>query len=290
MNCPKCGTPINRFDLAPNCKKCGVHIMYYTQEEDLARDAKKTELEFTSARILVAKIKAAFIKGKLPVIRIILLLLSAVSLILPVFELKLSFPWWEYKISAGAIGIYSIISDSFFSVLGSFPGLGEGKELFIVTLISFVLLLLSALSIIASLVMLILSFINIRKTAKMMYITGIIGAIFAAVNTVISFITVSQAVHYEFITATAMYGSVLCMIILAAFSIVNIMIYKAPPAAEISKADAKRLEIKRKLKDGEITLDELPLPIVEEDKKTTDKKEDKKPVRKKSARNGGKKK
>ena len=63
MKCPKCGVEIARFDLSPNCKKCGVHIMYYTQDEDLRRDAKKTELEFTSARLLAAKFKAAYLNA-----------------------------------------------------------------------------------------------------------------------------------------------------------------------------------------------------------------------------------
>ena len=37
------------------------------------------------------------------------------------------------------------------------------------------------------------------------------------------------------------------------------------PEINISEADRQRLEIKEKIKKGEITLDELPLPIVEED-------------------------
>lgn len=284
MNCPKCSAPIGRFDLSPNCKKCGVHIMYYTQEEDLRRDAKKTELEFTSARVLVAKIKAAFIAGKFPIARIVLLLLSVVSLVLPVFEINFSFPWWEYKLSAGAIGIYSLISDSFLGSLGAFATAGTGKELFIATAAGYVLLLVTAIIIILSLVFLILSFINIKKTAKMMFVTGIIGAVTSLANTVVSFFAVSYASHYEFISATAMYGAVLSMAFLILMSFVNFIIYKNPPEVQISKADEKRLMIKKQLKSGEITLDSLSLPIVEEEKTKENK------IEKKTAKKRGKKK
>ena len=66
MKCPNCECEIKRFDLAPNCKNCGVHIMYFTQEEDLKRDAKKTELEFANARYLKAKLKAALLTESSP--------------------------------------------------------------------------------------------------------------------------------------------------------------------------------------------------------------------------------
>ena len=45
MHCPKCNGEIPFYDIRPNCKHCGVNIWYYTQQRDLARDAKRTELE-----------------------------------------------------------------------------------------------------------------------------------------------------------------------------------------------------------------------------------------------------
>ena len=70
MKCPKCGGEIPFYDLKPNCRHCGVNIMYYTQEAGLIRDAKRTELEGAVARMVIARVKAAFIGGKLQIFRV----------------------------------------------------------------------------------------------------------------------------------------------------------------------------------------------------------------------------
>ncbi len=267
MKCPKCGTEIARFDLSPNCKKCGAHILYYTQEEDLKRDAQKTELEFASARILVAKLKAAFIGGKLPVVRAVLTLVTVLSLVLPVFDLTISLPWWEQKISVGAIGIYSLVTDSFLSVLGDFLGIGAGKSLLIVTIVTFVLFLVTVLLALTLLVLFILSFVSLKKTARAMTVISAVGAILSVFETVLSFVATGMSADFPQVTVSVFYGSVLSLIVFAAYAVINAMLLRNPPETVISEADERRIEIKNKLKAGEITLDDLSLPIIEEEKK-----------------------
>lgn len=280
MKCPKCGAEIARFDLSPNCKKCGAHILYYTQEEDLKRDAQKTELEFASARILVAKLKAAFIGGKLSVVRAVLMLATVLSLVLPVFDLKITLPWWEQKISVGAIGIYSLVTDSFLSVLGDFLSIGAGKSLLIVTVVTFVLFLITVLVALALLVFFVLSFVSIKKTARAMTVVSAVGAVLSVAETVLSFVAVGMSADLTAVTVTVFYGSVLTLIVFTAFAVVNAMFFRNPPETVISEADKKRIEIKKKLKSGEITLDDLSLPIIEEEKKEEKtKKKDKKQKR-----------
>lgn len=267
MKCPKCGVEIKRFDLSPNCKKCGVHIMYYTQDEDLRRDAKKTELEFTSARLFVAKLKAAYIQSKAVILRLVFLLLSVCSLLLPIFDVKLSFPWWEYKISVSALGIYNIINDSLWTMLGAFSDIGVGKILFAITLTSLCLLVFTALCLVGCFGAWLLAFVNIKKTAKISVGFSIPAILSGIAGTVLSFIAVNLSGAVEFITVTPFFGGILTVLLLAAFAATNIVVINNTPEVPISEADRKRLEIKEKLKKGEITLDELPLPIVEEEKK-----------------------
>ena len=267
MKCPKCGAEIARFDLSPNCKKCGAHILYYTQEEDLKRDAQKTELEFASARILVAKLKAAFIGGRLPVIRAVIMLVTVLSLVLPVFELKITLPWWEQKISVGAIGIYLLINDSFLSVLGDFFGIGAGKGLLVVTVLTFVLFLVTVLLTVSLLVLFILSFVSLKKTAQAMMAISAVGAVLSIAETVLSFIATGMSADFTAVTVSVFYGSVLSLIVFTAFAVINAMLFRNPPETAVSEADKRRIEIKQKLKTGEVTLDDLPLPIVEEEKK-----------------------
>ncbi|MBQ6898841.1 MAG: hypothetical protein IJN70_07655 [Clostridia bacterium] len=267
MKCPKCGIEIARFDLSPNCKKCGVHIMYYTQEEDLRRDAKKTELEFTSARLFVAKLKAAYIKGKPVILRFVFLLLGICSLLLPIFNVKLSFPWWEYEISVGALGIYNMFTDSLWTMLNAFADIGVGRLLFVITLISLLLLVITALSLVGCFCAWLLSFVNIRKTAKIA-IGFAVPAVLAGIgSTVLSFIAVNLSGAIEFVTVKPYFGGVLSVLIMAAYIAANAAVISNPPEIPVSDADKKRLEIKEKVKKGEISLDDLPLPIIEEEKK-----------------------
>lgn len=266
MKCPKCGVEISRFDLSPNCKKCGVHIMYYTQEDDLMRDAKKTELEFTSARLLVAKLKAAFIGGKTQILRFVFLLLSVGALALPQYNINFTFPWWEYEISVGAIGIYNIINDSLWQIFDALSGIGVAKGLFIMTVCSLVLLAIAALSTVFCLGLWIISFINIKKTAKISIGFGTIGILSHLAGTVISFMAVKLSGAYEFISVKPLFGGILGIAVLSAFLATCIVLIINEPEIKISEADRRRLEIKKLLKNGEITLDELPLPVVEEEK------------------------
>lgn len=264
MKCPKCGTEIKRFDLAPNCKKCGVHILYYTQEEDLMRDAKKTELEFASARLLVAKLKTAFVGGKMQILRFVFLLLSVAAFLLPSFNIKLSFPWWEYELSVGALGVYNIISDSFYSLFGVLQDISFSKPLFIFTLCSYAALALSVIFVLGCTAAWFMSFVNMKKTAAAGVIFTSLAIISELARTVFSFIAVNTAGQYEFISAKPLFGTLLSIIILGAVLATNIILMISTPEIQIKETDKRRIEIRKQLKDGTITLDSLPLPVVEE--------------------------
>lgn len=265
MKCPNCGAEIKRFDLSPNCKSCGVHIMYFTQEEDLRRDAKKTELEFTSARLLLAKIKGAYIKGKIPVMRIIFTVLSIASLLLPHYNISLSFPWWDYEISIGAFGVYHIIADSFWQIFDALSGVGVGNALFVLMLCSFGFLIAAALATAVCVAALFLAFINIKKTAKVMAFGSVAAIVFQLTGTVISFIALNVSGTIEFVSVKPLFGGIVSAVIFAVLFTLNLLLVLHEPEIPIREADLKRLEIKKKLKNGEISLDELSLPIVEED-------------------------
>ncbi len=265
MKCPKCGVEIKKFDLSPNCKSCGVHIMYYTQEEDLMRDAKKTELEGASARLLVAKIKTAFIGGKIQIARLVVLLLAVASLLAPHFNVQLSFPWWEQNISVGALGVYSLISDGILNILLPLYSLGVATELYIITIVCFGLLILAALCLVAVFCLWLLSFVNVKKTSLGILICSAFAMCFQLTGTVLSFFAVTLSGAYEFITAKAFFGGIISALVIGALAVLSLLLYLNPPKFTLKEADKARLEIKKRLNAGEITLDDLSLPIVKED-------------------------
>ena len=250
--------------LRPTAKNAEYTFFTTLRRKTLKGMQKKTELEFASARLLVAKLKAAFIGGRAQILRAVFLLLSAASFLLPSFNISLSFPWWEYKISVGAIGVYNLFADSFYSLFGVLTDIQFAKLLFIFTLCSFITLVLSVLCVLGCAAAWLLSFINMKKTA----LTGVIFSSLAIASelarTIFSFLAVNTAGQYEFITAKPLFGTILSIVILGVLLSVNIVLMFTEPEIRIKEADRQRLEIKKQLKEGVITLDSLPLPIVED--------------------------
>ena len=93
MKCPKCGGEIPFYNLKPNCRYCGVNIMYFTQEEGLVRDAKRTELEGAAARMIIARVKAEFIGSGLVIARLVLALVAVAALLVPFGSVSYALPW-----------------------------------------------------------------------------------------------------------------------------------------------------------------------------------------------------
>ena len=110
MKCPNCNGEIGRFELAANCKHCGVNIFYSQQEKLLTRDAKQCELEFASFRILKAKVKSAFIGGPVQILRIVAMLAAIGVIFIPFATLRTELPMLSAKISLGAFGVYQAFS------------------------------------------------------------------------------------------------------------------------------------------------------------------------------------
>lgn len=267
MVCPKCGAKIKKTDLSPVCKHCGAHIMYYNQEEDLARDAKKTELEFAKARLLGAKVKTAYIKGRYAILRLIMCFACAGAMFIPLCNVNINFPWWNYKISIDAIGLYNIIKDSFWTLFGAASDIGILSPLVINIFASIIIYIITLfLTVISSCVWL-FSFFNIKKSTRVMMHIGLVEQCLCALNTVLSIIITHSANSYSFISGTFTGGSLICLICFGLFTFANYMLNKKGQKVELKDADKKRIEIYEQVKNGEIEIDSLPLPVVKDDNK-----------------------
>ncbi len=263
MVCPKCGAHIARFDLKPNCKSCGVNLMIYTQEQNLIHDAKMAELEYAGARIFVAKLKGAFIDGKLQIIRMILCCAVIGALAVPFASVSVSVPLFEAKAGVGAIGAYQLFLNGMLSVLFDFiktPLFSSVFTIFIALTGVFVLLVLIAAAVF---VVELLSFINIKKTAKLMSVLSAVGIIVSVAACVLSFILKGSAADLSYITASSGFGGFACIIAYAATLFINYKIFKSDIKPDIKDNDILRRQTLKKIKRGEINIDDLPLPVFE---------------------------
>ncbi len=127
-----------------------------------------------------------------------------------------------------------------------------------------VLLLLCVLLTLADLLTFLLSFTNIKRTSLAQAILTIIAAV-CAVGSEGLIIAASLAKSDSPVVEVSEYWWAL-IIVLAVFAVyigLNIKMYKNLPVIPISEVDQKRIDLKKKIKHGEITYDDLPVPIFE---------------------------
>ena len=279
MKCPKCNKEIGRFELAPNCKHCGVNIFYAQQEALLTEDAKRCELEYATFHILTAKLKNAFIGGKIQIMRIIAIVLAIGAICIPFATVEANFSLFSAKFSFGAFGIYQALTDGTFgAVLNLTRYIPELTISMLLLLALVVLIFLSGLGVFITLI---LSFINIQKLAKKAQILSAIGIVLSAISFVLSLALPKILCDIPFIDARFGVGSVACLSILIIIFVLNRLIVTKNIKPEIKKIDLERVEIRKLIKNGERSFSDLTLPVLEseeEKEKRLQEKEEKEKV------------
>lgn len=266
MKCPNCNGEIGRFELAPDCKHCGVNIFYSQQEKLLAEDAKKCELEYASFRILTAKIKCAFIGGALQIMRIVAMVAAIGIIFIPFVRLSASLPLFESVFSLGAFGIYQAFSGGELMLLLNLSGYIPSLFAATIALCAlFLLVFLMGLGVFAALV---LSFINIKKTARISCVFAALGAAFSVAAAVMSFV-LPRFARGTFVNVQPGVGAIFCVAVFVLIFVLNLMVIKKGIAPDIKDVDLQRVEMRRKVKLGEVSLDSLPLPVFESEEEKT---------------------
>ncbi len=260
MKCPNCNGEIGRFELAPNCKHCGVNIFYSQQELLLTRDAKRCELEFASFRILTAKLKTAFIGGPIQILRIVAMVIAIGVIFIPFASVTAELPLFSSKLSFGAFGVYQAFSDgTLMAMLNLRSYIPDVFAAVAVLSLFFVLVFLMGLGVFIALV---LSFFNIRKTAKVTCVLSVIGFLMSVGGAVTSFL-LPAVTQGTFISASTGFGPFACMAVFVLIFLLNMLVIKKDIKADVKQVDIERVALRKKIKEGEVSLDDLPLPVFE---------------------------
>ncbi len=265
MKCPKCGGEIGLFDLRPNCKHCGVNIMYFTQHEGLVRDAKRTELESAVARMIVARIKAAFIGGKLQIMRMIAVISSICVLMLPFIGAHYTLPFFDKKFSIGLIGLIQSFGDGMllkqldFAKSAMFSKIAVSEA--VVLLLFFVILIVDVLIFAAFCI----GFLNLTKTTKFMKNSSLAGAFIALVTQIVVFVLKAVTKADNFSSLTLGFGALAAAAVFVIMFVLNGALLKKGIEPTYREFDLKRKELLKKVRKGEVDIDSLTLPIFESD-------------------------
>lgn len=96
--CPKCGRPLNFWDIKAECPSCGVNIPNYNWEERLDEDARNAEIAWSKFRRFTGNFKSALFGNKLRIIRFVFTFMPLIALVLPLANFTVNLPF-VYSIS-----------------------------------------------------------------------------------------------------------------------------------------------------------------------------------------------
>lgn len=265
MNCPKCGGHIPFYDVRPNCKHCGVNIWYFSQKTLLIRDAKRTELESAAARMVIARIKAAFIGSKLAIARLVITLAAIAVLLLPFGSVTLTAPFYEKSLSAGLLGV---IMDIIHGVLPKIPLYLQTamfsdytKAFLLPEGVLAVMVLLGGL-IFALYLFSFLRLVPMTKAVKNIALLGtavaLLGQIAVLVMDYVRPLPETPAAEFS-----AGWGGFAIAAVWFALYFVNRLMLKKGIEPAYRENDIKRRELLHKVRSGDVDLDTLSLPVME---------------------------
>lgn len=266
MICPKCGGEIPFYDLRPNCKHCGVNIMYYMQNDGLMRDAKRTELEAAVARMIVARIKAEFIGGKLQIMRMIAVIGSICALMIPFASAGFTMPFFEEKLSVGLIGIIQSFGNGLALMVPKFLGstmfAGSARAAVIAAGIMLVIAVIELLIFAAFTV----GFLKLTEAAKFMKNAALAGAIIAIIGQIVIIVLKFTFAAGAGSSFSFGFGALAAAALFVVIFLINRALLKKGIEPEYRENDLKRKELLKKVRKGEVNLDDLPVPVFESEK------------------------
>ncbi|MBQ6265738.1 MAG: hypothetical protein IJK60_09850 [Clostridia bacterium] len=263
--CPKCKQKIPIFHIGQLCPNCKVNIRFYDFDKKFYHDAKKAELSLAKISILIAHLKANFIGSKLAVIRLCTMILPVLSLLVPYAGANISQPFYDGKLSLSALGLFNAFSDGSLDYVLAMKSGGPDRLAFISLFAA--IIGIAVVTVFALLVFLltVLSIINIRKMPKVICAVSLLGIAATITATVLCFRFPHTADIADgvLLSGNVSFGYVITVIAFAVVFVVNLLILKNGLNIIYKEGDIERKEIAKKVKNGEINLDDLPQPIVE---------------------------
>ena len=262
-HCPKCGKKLKLTDLSQFCPACGVNMRFVNFEENFYREAKLAELSQANMHVKIKRLKASFVGSKLTIVRLVVMLLPLLSLLLPTGSFSLSLPFVSKTTQFGALGLYALFTGSDLQYIMDMKGI-EGYAAYFgplfIALIAYV-----AVAVFAVLVLLltILCFISIKNMQKVIVAVSGCG-IAACVAAMILIGRFCKAVEgFAMLSGKNGFGVLLTIVMFAVVIVLNLIIDKKGIPVEYGEGMPERVAIYKKVRKGEVNIDDLPQPVVE---------------------------
>lgn len=257
--CPKCQKKLRLIDISQNCPHCGVNMRFYNFDKAFIEEAKKAELSMANVHVKLRKFKAALIGSKLAILRLVFAFLPIASMLMPVGNVKLIIPFAVHEFSVSGLGLYTIFSNGVLNFLFSMLSAPVNGKAFSGLVVILVVYVVAALCAVFSLLCSVLSFISVRKTARLICVFSAVGVAAGIVSTLLC----ASFIGSDILECSASFGVIGIIAFFGAVFAVNLTVARKGLSVEFEEGDLERYEIRKKVLKGEIRLEDLPQPIVE---------------------------
>lgn len=265
-DCPKCKAHIKVYQMSPYCKKCGVHLMFASFEDQFQRDRRIAEMSMANFRYVMTKIKSAFISGIAQKIKIVASFLPLIALLLPLGSVSVNTAFYSSSLSFNVLGLFygPFFGNGLFGRLGALSGIPVFGP--IASSLKTLIIVYTVITVCAVIILLcgLLCFTGNKKTCYTSVAFSVTGFICTVIFKVLSSSVIS-ACESTGTLAEAKSGNLfiaVCFIFLlsAAASVFSLI---RPPVCVFREGDELRVQYRRKYKKGLIALMDIPAPIYE---------------------------
>lgn len=263
--CPKCQKKIPFYHLGQMCPHCGVNMRFYNFDVNFYRDAKRAELSLAKTSIFISHVKASFIGSALTKIRLGIMLLPIISLLAPFANAAVKLPFVNDSITVSGLGLYTAFSQGYVDFILSMIKGGADANAFKALILPIGAVAVLALLAVLILILTIISFASIKKMQKVLCGLGVAGVVFSIAAFVLSlrFVSVASASNGSILSGSVSFGAAASAVAFAANFVINLLIVKKGYNIDYKEGVLERAAIAKKVKAGEIKLDDLPQPVVE---------------------------
>ncbi len=197
------------------------------------------------------------------------MLVAIIAMLLPPFaSASFTMPYYTAEFSVSGLGIYNAYSNGLIQKIPDFLNsslFGNAMKDIVILYGIFLAIVILGVAIFA---LYIFSFLNIKKTAKVMETMSYIAGVLSLATGILS-IVFNSFNFSECIKINIDFGGFISFAVFAANGIINRKISKKEINLKLRENDLLRKETLKKVKAGEINLDDLTLPVyeTEEEKK-----------------------
>lgn len=265
-NCPKCKKKLHIWHVSQYCPYCGTNIVFGSFEQQFEIDRRIAEMSAGSFRVILEKLKKAFVSGTAQKLKIVACILPLAGLFVPLGSFSVETALYEKKITFWALDmVYNAFMGGGYGELGMFKdapvfadaaaAISNAMLVFAVTALCAVAILLSEL----------LCFTGNKRSGISITVFSVLGIAGTVVTKVFCSAAASCAEASQIMSASS---GILFLIPVAFFAfaaVCGIWGIRRPPVYAFREGDELRADYYNKYKKGKINLMDIPAPISETD-------------------------